>query len=659
MSDIKLTHDPLSLLMRKRLILVVLIVVIPSLFICKATSAQSIKKRNSDPPSQTSASPLGRIVVGRNVMVSKGHPGWEHTEYVADSDPFDPNRLMVCSMRFSQVQNQLTTGIYVTSDRGRNWMLSYEDRGSRFMGVWDPACSYGVNGLAFLVTLVVPDTAPGRPNQRLYKFWTMPGDRVTHVYRSSDGGRTWEAPTEMSKLDREDLKIDRTNSPYRGRMYLYGATPDPTMWLIYSSDNGRTWVRSAETRVEGSVDEFGPGTILPDGTLLLPYRHTIRPSDKTSGTTSIEVAASTDGGAHIGLPVSVAAWHGGCAGLAGMASDHSAGRFRGRAYLMWGEKHRGRCVVLVSHSDDRGLTWSTPVEATVGSYRSPKTEALHKLMPQIAVNKEGIVGVAWFELRQHSIGYGHRLRFSASLDGGESWLRSVPVSAHSFVVKHRPEFAATAVVSGGGRRPEKQPTNLVDVHVWPSPRGYYPWNSWPGDYVAGITAGADGKYYAFWTDNRTGVGELYMAPVTVSGTVARHGEADLAKLEDVTSTLEIQFTSSVWESRTKTVSLEYQLLNTSRDTIVGPLKLRIVRLESDLGVPTLVFGPGRSDRGGTVLDLSHTIPRNGLRSGHTSMPQKLVVKFDNVNQLTDANKDIVHMKVKAYGRLLSASGNPR
>ncbi len=564
-------------------------------------------------------------------MVSAGHPGWEHTEYVTDADPTDPNHVMVCSMRFSQEKNQLTTVVYVSFDGGRSWTLGYDDSSSRFAGVWDPACAFGVNRHAFFLTLVQLDSV-------------LDDKRSLRLYGSNDGGRKWESLNRLATIDRPNLTIDRTDGHYRGRMYLYGdpSAGDPKMTLMYSSDGGRTWIRS-ETEGQESMKEWGAGTILPNGILLLPY--------VLNNETQLAIAASTDGGAHIGPPSTVPQWRG-CGGFATMASDDSSGQFRGRAFVAWSGLHHGRCAAFVSYSDDQGKAWSIPIRASDASPQQPlQSHASERLMPSIAVNKNGILGLAWYDLEEKATAPRYRLRFSASLDGGETWLRSVAVSTHAFIIKYPPEFSAQAIVTGGGRRRQKERSDEVDLWVWPSARNAYAWNTWPGDYAVSISAAADGKFQAFWIDNRTRTGELHTARVTVNGVIPRLCGQELNARENITSALEVQYTSSVWNPRTKTVSLQYQLLNTSRDTIDGPLKMRIVQLESDLGVPTVVFANGRNGGAGTVLDLLRAIPPSGLGPGQTSLPQRLLVKFDHVKQLRRIDqRDVVHMKVKVYGR---------
>jgi hypothetical protein len=596
------------------------------------------------------------ITVGPNRMVSASLPGWEHSEYVADADPSDPKRVMVCSMRFSQSENRLTTGIYTSFDGGEKWVLSHVDSSSRFGIVGDPACAYGVNGDAFLVTLSLRDTTPSDHKDGVaYADWSMGGgSEEMHVFRSPNGGRSWLPPVKMGMVDREQLQVDRgKDSPFRGRMYLHGRVG--TIWVIYSDDSGRTWKRSDETTVaDGGLMLRWSDTILPDGTYLLPFGISHVAKGITPQTSVLAVAASTDGGKHFGLPIPVRGLPTGCAEAA-LASDHSTGVFRGRLYLAWGEMYRNRCALFIVYSDDKGRNWSSPIRATAPR-PAPAGQYEAVTIPQIAVNGRGVVGIAWYDWGMQVVKREARLYFTASLDGGDTWLPSVLVSAHPFTIKNPPEFAARAVSRGGGRRRDEGRTDTVDVSVSPSPVAYYPWNSAPGDY-AGMAGGADGVFHTFWIGNRTGVGELYTARVTVSGTVGRVRDGELANLENLTSAIEFQYTSSVWNSKTRTISLEYRMLNTSRDTIRRPLKLRIVRLESDLGVPTLLLGQTSTGETATILDLSRALPASGLAPGQATLPQAMRVKLDDVVDVLDWNqRDIVHLNMQVYATV--AGGHP-
>jgi len=638
---------------RQRIFLMVLM--------CACTANAGAQSSSSDVPGRPggkvtlAASQMGaaqgRIVVGPNVTVSAGSPGREHAEYVADAHPTDPNRVMVCSMRFSPAKNQLTTVIYVTFDGGKTWSLSLEDGRSRFFrGVFDPACAYGLNSQAFFATIIAPDTVRTESTRYdVYQWWRMGGDSSMHLYRSTDDGRTWGDTVMLPLIDFETVTVDRTLSPYRGRVYIYGNTSGRGFWLIYSADSGRTWARSERTDTTASLPRAG--TVLPTGTLVLPYTDGIYP------VTTVLVSTSRDGGVHLGPRIVVSQVNRGeCTqhGTVTMASDHSTGPFRGRAYAAWADQYRGKCTVHVSYSDDEGKTWSPPVNVG-GDERVGPIGRLGKdrLMPRIAVSPRGVVGVTWYDWTADTTHRSTRLRFAASLDGGGRWVPSAVVSAHGFMTKHPPEFPAQTSTEGGGKRGSGRRTDAVRVAAQPAHNTYYHWNFFPGDYT-GMAVAADGAFHPFWIDNRSGVGELFTARVTVEGDVARP-DADLAPLANVTSAVEVQFTSSVWDARTRTLSWEYQLLNTTKDTIAGPLKMQIVQLKSHLGMTTLVLDRGRGGGVGTVIDLSHALAGGHLLPGQVTPPQRLRVRLDKLVEVPDdigilGGLDLVHMEVKLYGR---------
>lgn len=162
-----------------------------------------------------------------------------------------------------------------------------------------------------------------------------------------------------------------------------------------------------------------------------------------------------------------------------------------------------------------------------------------------------------------------------------------------------------------------------------------------------MTTGADGAFHAFWISNSAGASELYTARVNVEGKVAPAG-GEVAGLNNVTSRLEFQYTLSVWNPRTSTVSLRYQILNTSQDTIVLPLKLRVATLTSDLGVPSLILEGGRTGRAGSILEVSHVLPSGKLPPGRTTREASLQVKLDEVIDLGEGSRDVGHLVLKAY-----------
>jgi len=111
--------------------------------------------------------------------------------------------------------------------------------------------------------------------------------------------------------------------------------------------------------------------------------------------------------------------------------------------------------ILLAYSVDQGKTWSKPI--VVNDDRDwPVTNALSNkgpddTEPQVVVNNAGIVGVMWLDRRNNPQNHGYWVRFSASLDGGDTWLPSVPISAKPDTYLGREKITARAPTLPSGQ----------------------------------------------------------------------------------------------------------------------------------------------------------------------------------------------------------------
>jgi hypothetical protein len=94
-----------------------------------------------------------------------------------------------------------------------------------------------------------------------------------------------------------------------------------------------------------------------------------------------------------------------------------------RIYVAWHDVVGNRMRILISHSDDSGSSWSSPLAVDDGSQKRRSSDESEPLLPSVAVNRAGVVGILW---REHE---GRCWRFAASRDGGESFERSVEINA--------------------------------------------------------------------------------------------------------------------------------------------------------------------------------------------------------------------------------------
>ncbi|MFN8580012.1 MAG: hypothetical protein U0163_03415 [Gemmatimonadaceae bacterium] len=117
-------------------------------------------------------------------------------------------------------------------------------------------------------------------------------------------------------------------------------------------------------------------------------------------------------------------------------------------------------------------------------------------MPTIAVNRDGVVAVLWYEQESPETA-SYRVRVSASSDGGMTWAAAMDVSAApNDQRQQRP--AVRAPVNAGGYAPEPGTFSAT------------------GGDTAGLVADTEGRFHAAWIDNRTGVQQVWTAIVTVS-----------------------------------------------------------------------------------------------------------------------------------------------
>ena len=137
------------------------------------------------------------------------------------------------------------------------------------------------------------------------------------------------------------------------------------------------------------------------------------------------------------------------------------------------------------YSDDYGEHWSEPV-TVADSDGSNSVET-----PALAVNRDGVVGVAWYDTRHDDDGKCFDIYFSASVNRGANFLPAVRVTSESSC----PYRAAPPALA----------------------------KSFPfGGHYSGLAAAADGRFHVLWSDTRSGKYGTWTAFVDVSTSGAPH-----------------------------------------------------------------------------------------------------------------------------------------
>ena len=591
-----------------------------------------------------------RVSVGRNVQISLKNSARMHYEIFAAANPDDPRHLLACSMLHDSEHDAKWSILYSSFDAGATWTPTLEVQHTSYVG--DPACEYALNGSAIFSVLALHYESDA-PHEML-------------VYRSGDAGRTWSRPVSLPFIDREFIAVDRTSGPYRGRIYIEGAgiqnrdgdkPAADAVTLFVSKDGGATFGDPVRVPVpEGrQLSGMGWAGVLSDGTLAFVSQELYR--DKMTSTegphASMMLYTSRDGGATLEKPTPIAEQHR-CRTVttnivSSFAVDRSAGPFRDRLYASFTDARNGRCQIVVTASADRGKTWSPVQVISDDGVRDPNATAPNHTMPSIAVNKDGVVGVVWYDRREDK-SFGWMPRFRASLDGGETWLPSVPVSEAPYVHDDNERYSIHASVQGGGNpRPGARKGGALKVSISPDFGGYFQ----AGD-TGGMAAGADGTFHPIWVDNRTGVPQIWTAAVSVEGKAVRHGATDLAVLDDVTNDVYLSFARTAYDVQTHTVTLNLHVKNTSSRALSAPLKLRVTSLSSPAGVPVLIGADNGEAGAGAVFDLSPLVQGGTLAPGATTGARRLTVRLDEFSFLQPGRRggwaQLINLEARAYGR---------
>src|SRR5205807_1808861 len=103
--------------------------------------------------------------------------------------------------------------------------------------------------------------------------------------------------------------------------------------------------------------------------------------------------------------------------------------------------------------------------------------------------------------------------------GGDTFLPSVRVSSADETFPTPDRWDIIGSTTGGGVPFERSPRKTISVSV--QLRNF----TTNGGDTAGLTADADGVFHPVWVDNRTGVPQLWTAPVTVAGAAVPYGES--------------------------------------------------------------------------------------------------------------------------------------
>jgi hypothetical protein len=603
------------------------------------------------------------ISVGPNVQVSKALGSDPHFEMQIAADPFHPERLLACSMFWPKdyVKSEVVT--YASLDGGLSWALTLRTRGEGRHESWDPTCGYGPGGVAYTFSENID------ANNKSF-------DRID---RSTDGGKTWETPVRTKHAERNFITVDTTAGPQSGWIYLQGAgsvcvpgvrcANPQAYYLQYSADGGRTFTSQLVPVADGNYNiGYGPGVVLSDGTYVAPMGEWKSPTPLFDGgalrsrvpvsvldhdgrwaNTALNVFRAKFDKPNWPLTVEVSpvgdwfldrGWNRSM--MAMMAVDASKGPFRDRVYMVWPDVGSGRSQILLSYSSDQGKTWSRPRVIDDDRSWADNRPGPDDIQGQVAVNLQGVVGVSWYDRRDHPDNLGWTVRFRASFDGGETLTPSIKVSERPY----GPDRTDPVPLDVIGRRwKESNESTLIGIHSF----------HFSGGHTAGLAAAADGTFHPLWVGNSTGVPQLWTAPITVSGMVQKNGSPELAKLADVSGKVQMYFSNRRLFRSSRIVEADVEIENRSDDTLHAPLKLRVLDLTSELGVAEIVNADDGGKGEGAVFDLTSLLDGGELKPHAITKPKRIRIHMTEMDPLRPSGPVAVFGLADFTSRVLAGS----
>ena len=550
------------------------------------------------------------------------------------ADPSDSHHLLAGAMFLDPRKSTYSVVTYASFDGGRNWTPTLEvGRGRGQYG--DPSTGFGCDGTAYSVSI--------RSLGPRHQWQTL-------VHRSTDGGKTWLLPTILPYIDREYITIDCSNSDYRGRVYIHGSTVIPVIngepihgTRVFVSENaGRSFSDRILPPTLGHINTYqGNGVVLSNGVYIAPFTDL----DNLDSTSLLQIVQSGDGGKSFSSAITVAKRTAPPRSQmmpVSFAVDRSVGPFRDRIYAAWADGRSGRSDILLAYSADNGLTWSGPIVVNDDQPFPDGQKGPDDFHGVVAVNPEGVVGVTWYDRRESTNNTDWSVRFAASLDGGKSFSRSVKVSEVAFTHNNVKLPPVVELISSGGGDYESR-RNPLRIIVSES-RSYF-----KGGDTAGLASGADGTFHAVWIDNRTGVPQVWTAPIKVGGNVVGRIEQGFSNVvndpaggkkqesrgpENITNRVIFEFSEGRYDSKTETFFIRVHLLNTSSNTFMGRLVVTVRQLRPVWA--EIINADNHKPGKDAIFDFSSLLTKNRLAPGERTRGK--LIKIHVLDQDRDATR---------------------
>lgn len=331
-------------------------------------------------------------VLGLNI------PGDAANEPSFAIDPTDPQHMVVGWREFPTNSSDFRlAGYAVTLDGGLTWFNGgtlEPPEGSGNANQTDPVVKFDRNGVVYYNSMIYRSTRDGQT-----------------VYRSTDGGFTWETPNYIREncfCDKNWYAIDDLNGFHYGIWQIPGE-------FAGSIDGGRTW---RSWNVGASVFGFvNPG---PDSEVYIGWWGSgvvLRRSDNARDPNATPTFTPA-----ISIPFGAGVWYppvnpDGAASQINVVVDHRDGPTRGWVYMASSAVRSDDVAdVMFARSTDGGRTFSAPMRVN----DDPRGQD-YQWMAAMSMAPSGRLDAVWLDTRDDPDHFISRLYYSCSWDGGLTW----------------------------------------------------------------------------------------------------------------------------------------------------------------------------------------------------------------------------------------------
>ncbi|MCD4735652.1 MAG: T9SS type A sorting domain-containing protein [Bacteroidales bacterium] len=324
-------------------------------------------------------------------------------------DPTDPSRMAIGWRHFETTTNNFRqAGIAYTTDAGQTWT---------FTDVIDPGI--------FRSDPVLDCDAEGT---FYYNSLTKVGQVYNcDVFKSFDGGATWDGGTFAQGGDKQWMAIDKTSGIGSGNIYsnwtAYWSYCYPD-FFTRSVDGGMTYEDCTYIPGEphwGTTMVYSNGDVYIGGAQGSNFMFARSSNAKDPAQTpSWDLVTSVNlGGEIVGFGGYSCPNPSGLLGQAIISADSSGGPYDGYIYILCSVQRYSPwdpCDVMFTRSTDGGNTWENPVRVNDDPGSSD-----YQWFGTMSVAPDGRIDVVWLDTRDSPGSTWSALYYANSIDGGETW----------------------------------------------------------------------------------------------------------------------------------------------------------------------------------------------------------------------------------------------